>query len=214
MSEISLSSRLRDATQAMHRIAETSHFMRKMLKGQLAAPAYCLFLRNLYVLYDALESELDHHAHHKDFDAVNLTALYRSTALAHDLDQLHGSEWQSLPVALAMQQYVQRIRNVSSCGSPVLLAAHAYVRYMGDLSGGQILAEIINRAFALSGQSGLAFYRFDADPISLKTAFRAMLDELSLDQTTADEIVSEANRAFEHHVRLFEELDRSAVMGH
>jgi heme oxygenase len=42
------------------------------------------------------------------------------------------------------------------------LLAHAYVRYLGDLSGGQIIGGRIKRAYGLKGKEGTAFYDFSA----------------------------------------------------
>lgn len=41
------------------------------------------------------------------------------------------------------------------------MLAHAYVRYLGDLSGGQVIGARIKKAYGLNGQDGTAFYRFD-----------------------------------------------------
>ena len=58
--------------------------------------------------------------------------------------------------------YVARLQALP----PPHLAAHAYVRYLGDLAGGPVLARIVGRAYGLQ-QQGLAFYRFDGDAPTL-----------------------------------------------
>jgi hypothetical protein len=65
------------------------------------------------------------------------------------------------PTALTI--YLDHIRHLASSGStaPGLLA-HSYVRYLGDLSGGQFIAAKIKRAYNLDhGHDGLRFYHFD-----------------------------------------------------
>lgn len=68
--------------------------------------------------------------------------------------------WTSPPPALTT--YLSHIKSLSSSSStaPGLLA-HAYVRYLGDLSGGQVIGARIKKAYGLEGQDGTAFYRFD-----------------------------------------------------
>jgi len=39
--------------------------------------------------------------------------------------------------------------------------AHAYVRYLGDLSGGQFIAKRIRKSYELEGWNGTKFYWFD-----------------------------------------------------
>ena len=43
---------------------------------------------------------------------------------------------------------------------PALLAAHAYVRYLGDLAGGQALGRIARQAYALPDGAGTRFFDF------------------------------------------------------
>jgi hypothetical protein len=65
--------------------------------------------------------------------------------------------------APALQNFLQHIHHLStSPGQAPLLLAHAYVRYLGDLSGGQIIGGRIKRAYGLKGQEGTAFYDFSS----------------------------------------------------
>ena len=82
---------------------------------------------------------------------------------------------------------------------PVLLVAHSYTRYMGDLSGGQILKKVAQRALKLpSTGEGLNFYQFDGihSHKGFKQLYRSRMNELELDTETKDRIVDESNRAF------------------
>jgi heme oxygenase len=63
----------------------------------------------------------------------------------------------------ALSDFISHINHLSTSanGAPLLLA-HAYVRYLGDLSGGQIIGGRIRRAYGLKGTEGTAFYDFSA----------------------------------------------------
>jgi heme oxygenase len=208
-----LAQRLREATAAMHRVAERSNFMREMLKARVEKAVYCIFLRNLHALYTALESELEHHAGSPDLAPLRMPTLFRTDALARDLVTLSGPDWAALPLAAAMASYVERIHQLAA-SRPALLTAHAYIRYMGDLSGGQLVGDVVRRALSLRDDAGAAFYHFDGDAAIMKEQFRAALDELPVDADTADAILVEANAAFGLHVRLFEELDAASAGAH
>jgi heme oxygenase len=211
MSDTQLASRLRDATHSIHREAERTALMREFLRGNIKPRVYCALLRNWHSLYDALEGELDRHANEPALAAVRFPALFRSAALVNDLVDLYGAGWTEIPLAESMQKYVDRIHQLGR-ERPPTLAAHAYVRYMADLSGGQVLVDIVSRAFStLPPGTGTAFYRFAGDPAAMKAQFRAALDQLPVDAVAADEIVVEAKTAFERHVRLFEELAATIV---
>ena len=82
---------------------------------------------------------------------------------------------------------------------PVLLVAHSYTRYMGDLSGGQILKKVAQRALKLpSTGEGLNFYQFEGihSQKGFKQLYRSRMNELELDAETKERIVGESNRAF------------------
>ena len=62
----------------------------------------------------------------------------------------------------ALTTYLDHLKTLSSSSqtAPGLLA-HSYVRYLGDLSGGQFISAKIKRAYDLEGLDGLRFYHFD-----------------------------------------------------
>lgn len=77
--------------------------------------------------------------------------------MPHFLEPIFNSP----PPALA--DFISHIHHLStSTGGAPLLLAHAYVRYLGDLSGGQIIGGRIRRAYGLKGKAGTAFYDFSA----------------------------------------------------
>jgi heme oxygenase len=107
---------------------------------------------------------------------------------------------------------VERIRQVAQ-EAPELLVGHHYTRYLGDLSGGQILKTIAQKAMNLSDNDGLNFYSFPAiaDEKAFKTTYRAAMDQLPIDQAMADRIVEEANHAFHLNMKMFQELEGNLV---
>ena len=109
------------------------------------------------------------------------------------------------------KEYVDRLEKCNAAG----IVAHSYTRYMGDLSGGQILLKKAQKAFGLDNgcTDGLSFYVFANIPKGkqFKERYRAELDGLKPDKKLADEIVAEANIAFLVNMRLFAELDVMAV---
>jgi heme oxygenase len=107
---------------------------------------------------------------------------------------------------------VERIHAVAQ-ESPELLVGHHYTRYLGDLSGGQILKNIAQKAMNMDGDDGLRFYVFNdiADEKAFKTTYRSTMDELPIDQAMADRIVEEANHAFHLNMNMFKELEGNLV---
>lgn len=199
----SLSAQLRAGTRDLHTQAERSGIMRALLRGDVERAAYVLLLRNLHAIYFTLETALEAQATHPLIAPLHDPMLWRRGPLEQDLDALHGAEWRDLAIISTTRDYVV----VVAAADPATLVAHAYVRYLGDLSGGQILARIVQASLQLEGTAGSAFYRFATpDANALAQRFRHQLDSLPVGAALAATIVGEARRSFSMHVRLFEEL--------
>ncbi|WP_127996340.1 biliverdin-producing heme oxygenase [Piscinibacter defluvii] len=199
----SLSATLRERTAAAHRRVEGTPFVRALLAGRLDRAGYTLLLRSLHEVYAALEAAL---GAQPALAPLVHPALPRSEALGEDLVLLHGPRWrEELAPRPASIGYARRLGELAAA-QPLLLAAHAYVRYLGDLSGGQVLGRIVQRSLGLAGEAGTRFYRFEAPPDSLAQGLRAGLDALVVDAPQREAPLDEALAAFGRHEHLFAEL--------
>ena len=161
---IDLASKLREGTKQSHTMSENTAFMKCFLKGIVEEEPFRKLIANLYFLYCAIEEELERHQHHPVVGKIYFHELNRKANLEQDLAFYYGERWQDKIVASKEgRAYVDRIHEVAKT-EPELLIAHAYVRYMGDLSGGQSLKKIIRSAMNLPADQGTRFYDFDQLP--------------------------------------------------
>jgi heme oxygenase len=210
-----LSEALREGTRELHAQVERSGLMQSLLRGRIDLHTYCALLRNLHEIYRALESALARQGRHPWIAPVMLAGLPRAALLAQDLVALRGESWEAdLAVVPGARQYVRHLQELESA-EPGRLLAHAYVRYLGDLSGGQILRRIVAATLRLAGPSGIRFYDFGSPDTAADLArrFRGGLDAVALDAAGVEALRAEARRAFELHRPLFEELQPSGDAG-
>ncbi|KAL3945633.1 MAG: hypothetical protein SGBAC_000289 [Bacillariaceae sp.] len=200
----SLSDALKTGTASAHQAAEGVQFVKKFVRGKIDRELYGLMIAQLYHLYGSLETALDRHAPAHFGSCHFPNELNRRSALQEDVEFWHSH---TPKTSLATQDYIDRIQYLSA-NRPLLLLAHAYTRYLGDLSGGKVLARVAKKALHLD-DDGLAFYQFPGvESLKLfKDKYRAALDDLSLEKDQIHELVVEANVAFLLNMRLFEELD-------
>ena len=210
---VALASQLREGTKKSHTMAENTGFVSCFLKGVVDKSSYRKLVADLYFVYSAMEEEVTALSDHPVVGPIAMKELNRREALEKDLAYYFGPDWaaQVRPSAAALA-YVERIHQVAS-ESPELLVGHHYTRYLGDLSGGQILRTIAQKAMNLPSNDGLQFYSFEAidDEKDFKVAYRARMDELPIDQPTANRIVAEANHAFHLNMNMFKELEGNLV---
>lgn len=76
---------------------------------------------------------------------------------------------------------------------------------MGDLSGGQVLRKVAQRALKLppTGE-GVKFYQFDAihSAKAFKQLYRSRMNELDLDMDIKKRLVEEAVKAFQFNMEV------------
>jgi len=210
-----LSDALKSGTAEAHEAAESVHFVKNFIRGKIDRELYALLVAQLYHVYKKMETLLDEHAPHYFAECHFPRELNRTSALQEDVDFWHSLSSSSNgiasgpPVSPATRDYLERLDWLAQ-KNPLLLLAHAYTRYLGDLSGGQILARVARRALQLDKDGeGLAFYRFPRIESSkkFKDKYRNALNGLSLHDHQVQAMVQEANVAFLLNMRLFEELD-------
>jgi heme oxygenase (biliverdin-producing, ferredoxin) len=198
---------LRTATEAAHEEAERSSFVTALVGGELPRDDLARFVFQLHAVYTVLE-EATAASTDPDLAAFLAPELARVPALTADLDHLAGDGWRdSIALLSATTDYCERMRARCFDWSGGLLAHH-YVRYLGDLSGGQFLGRVVARVYELPDGRGTSAYRFDgiASPKQFKDDYRAYLDALPWDADERDRVVDEACAAFACNTRIFTEL--------
>jgi len=208
---LSLSQIMRDRTRSLHTRAERSGILNDVLRGKASRYGYALLLRNLLPAYQQIEAGLEAN---RDSPVVRASArreLYRTPALTADLTELVGRKWENiLPLLAAGKEYARRV-GVAAEGTGVRLVAHAYTRYLGDLSGGQVLKRLLARSPGLRPQE-LSFYDFpqiEQADLFKKHYLRAVDAAVSI--TDINAVVGEAISAFELNIALSEAVQQANI---
>lgn len=181
---------LRDATRGDHASTEHSPFMTALLGGLLPLDVYADLLVQLRPVYVALEAAAAAYAGDPLAGPFVDAALDRTPSIERDLGHLAGRDWPArFRVTDAAASYTAAVAQAE----PATFVAHHYTRYLGDLSGGQVIGRIVRRTYGLDG-SGTAFYEFPSipDAKAYKDAYRARLDGCGLDPAALAADVAEA----------------------
>jgi heme oxygenase (biliverdin-producing, ferredoxin) len=208
-----LAVKLREGTKKSHTMAENVGFIKCFLKGTVEKNSYRKLVANLYFVYSAIEEEMERCKDHPVVSKIYFSELNRKQSLESDLAYYYGSNWrEQVKPSVAAQAYVKRIHEIGQT-APELLVAHSYTRYLGDLSGGQILKGIAVRGMNLNEGEGTAFYTFDQipDEKAFKTKYRQAMNDLAVDEATQNKIVDEANDAFGLNMKMFMELEGNLI---
>ncbi|MEW2139237.1 biliverdin-producing heme oxygenase [Streptomyces sp. NPDC005409] len=200
---------IRVASHEQHTEAETSSFMSDLLGERLGVDAYTRYTEQLWFVYRALEDAAEFLKDDPVAGPFIRPELMRVAELERDLAHLRGPHWREGVTALpATEAYASR---VARCAAewPGGYVAHHYTRYLGDLSGGQIIRDKAERTwgFARKGD-GVRFYVFAdiANPAAFKRTYRELLDAIAADDLEKQRIVDECKRAFGFNGAVFREL--------
>ena len=170
---------LRALTQRMHEMAETQPFARELLGGTVSKKKYATYLFNQHPQYNLLET----------FGMLYGLVDVRVAPRIHDDYQELWEEFQphQPPLLPVVKEYMDHLMTIKN--DPDKLMAHIYVRHMGDLSGGQMIARKV--------PGSATMYKFDEDVKIIKERIRSKLN---------DSMADEANVCFEFAAKLFEQM--------
>ena len=204
-----LSNLMRAGTRLLHSKAERTGVVGKLLEHRCDRREYALFLRNLLPVYETLERTLDAFRDARPAIGVARVArpeVYRAAALRSDLLALCGVTWQqALPLLPTAESYAEAIATATRRRGDAGLLAHAYVRYLGDLSGGQLLRTLIARDLSIDAHC-LTVYDFPAIPdvARFRQDYRQAIDQAGIEISAAQAAVAEAVDAFAYSIALSE----------
>lgn len=202
--------RVREATWSDHSDSEGAGFMADIMRGRGTLADYTELVAQHWFMYEALEEAAALLVADERLSRLHPAALRRTPALERDLVHLLGERWRTLisPVP-ATAAYARRIRAAAAEGWTAGVVAHHYTRYLGDLSGGQVIARRVAKQFGFDG-GGVEFYDFAelGDPGDFKTAYRQGLDELGavLDEAERVRMLDEVRTAYRFNTEVFIDL--------
>jgi heme oxygenase len=128
-------STLKEQTHEKHKEAETQSFIKEIFQKRVDKNKYAEYLYQLYLIYHAMENI----AGPKLGTYEGIPGLYRSKAIFEDFQELAVPD-KTYTIKESTLKYIQYIMDITEHND---LVAHMYVRYLGDLNGGQIFAKLI-----------------------------------------------------------------------
>jgi heme oxygenase len=173
---------LKELTHEQHRRAETRPFVKVLFKGDVHPKLYATYLKNQHLTYEVLEVCAMPHGLF-----AGLPEIRRAPAILEDFLELWGDDTTQPRIMPVVDEYIKYILSIKD--DPKKLMAHIYVRHMGDLSGGQMIAKRVPG----SGK----YYQFGDNPEAIKEEIRARLD---------DSLADEARACFDFAAKLFEQM--------
>jgi heme oxygenase len=174
---------LKELTHEQHRRAETRPFVKVLFSGNVNPKLYATYLKNQHPMYEILEVCAMPHGLF-----TGLPEIRRAPAILSDFLELWGADNTEQPkMCPVVNEYIKYILSIKD--DPRKLLAHIYVRHMGDLSGGQMIAKRVPG----SGK----YYQFGDNPEAIKEAIRAKLD---------DDLADEARVCFDYAAKFFDEM--------
>ena len=204
---------IRSGSWSDHSDSEGAGFMEGIMRGRGTREDYVALAVQHYFMYEALEESAAKFGQDPRFAGFHSDDLERMVALEEDLVFLIGDDWRDrIEPTPATAAYAARIREIAEEGWLPGLVAHHYTRYLGDLSGGQMIARRVGKQFGFE-HAGISFYDFSAlgDLAQFKDRYRAELDALgqTMDQAERDRVLAEVRAAYRFNTDVFGDLARA-----
>lgn len=191
---------VRAALSLMHERAENHPLMQHLMSDAASARCYRRYLLGLLPVYQHIESALPSMPHPccKIFQRA---WLQRTPALQIDLEHLKpGAHNDNFAPPTTLTEDLAE----AFC-KPVPLAALAYVRFFGDLAGGQQLARHLDTYIP---STALNFHSFECPkqmhPMQAFKMLRRELDAALMNRNVRQQFIASASLAFGWHMKLFD----------
>jgi heme oxygenase (biliverdin-producing, ferredoxin) len=200
---IDVSQLVRERTVDAHREAEGRPFIVQLMKGELSLAEYVRYLAQLAYVYEALEARA---RRPKDPEILD-TRLARFGEIESDLRALGIDDWRAkYPALKSTQKYVSHLQSIDVDDIAGYLAHH-YTRYLGDLSGGQVIARLVSRHYGAT-ENQLTFYDFSdlGDVVPYKRQYRERLDEYFASGAGIERFLAEVDAAYRFNSAIFDDL--------
>lgn len=199
---------LKLGTAQEHEQAEGADFVKAIFDGRLSLPGFATLVAQHYFIYQVLEQAAARMAADPVAGAFVLPELTRMPSLEADLLFLYGEDWRDrIEPTPATVRYQERLRKVCFDWAGGFVAHH-YTRYLGDVSGGQAVRAVTERAHGLVDHSGTSFYVFEGIPDrpGFRARYRELLDATGWAPEEQLRVVDEARLAFRLNSAVFADL--------
>jgi len=206
-----LSKQLYEETKVSHEQVENRAFIIRLKEQKLSQSDYVQHLVDLKNIYKALENGMRANINIPAINDLYDEKLCRTPYLEKDIESFHAMDIKPTKMAL---EYVRHLQDLSE-HTPLLLLAHAYVRYMGDLSGGRMMKKYVEVSYPGDHQ---AFYDFDnllgknavgAKFVEYKNLWKERLDTLELADKDKTALIQEAVKGFEFTGMMYDAYERN-----
>ena len=187
-----ITEQIKAQTSDSHRSAERTDFMKNLFSGDLPIESYIKYLSVLMYVYDTLEATIRDNLNSDVIKGIFDEKLERSWQISSDL----GNMEKVVPFDGKLTDYLNEYMIMIGKASPVELAAHHYIRYLGDLSGGQILKNVLKKNYSLSDNQ-LSFYEFDLDAKTYRENYKEKLNRLINKESDANLFTNTVNKIYD-----------------
>lgn len=176
---------IKEYTKDLHDTAERLPFVKALLTNNTTTAEYANYLYQLLAIYSPIEFSSRMQGLFDNMPGIDrLGAIYQDYMELRDTTNLNAL----LPETIEYHNYLINLTNDPTRRH--LVHAHNYVRYMGDLNGGQYFSKVV------PGQGRM--YQF-TDAEMLSTVFKTTLTE-------DRELLDEARLAFYYMIRILRAL--------
>lgn len=174
-----MTDKLKQLTHRHHTDAERQAFAKLLISGNISKKLYATYLFNQHPQYNLLET----------FGMMHGLIDVR---IAPKIHEDYSELWREFepnqpPLMPVVREYMDHLLTIKD--NPDKLMAHIYVRHLGDMSGGQMIA----RKVPGSG----TMYQFDEDVKILKERVKSRC---------TDDMADEANICFDFATEMFKQL--------
>lgn len=206
------SDELRTRTKDIHKATEVTGFNKRLLDGNATKESYGEFLYSLLPVYVAIEKNLDALKDDARLAPLVTKELYKSELMKKDIEFILGDKVKELKPLESTKAYVNRINEIGK-NNPLGIVAHAYTRFLADLFGGRLFADLIKNHYNID-EGGINYYKMDGigEIMPYVMGYHKKLAGLALTDAEVEEFINEVSNSYVYNIGISTELDAKLFM--
>ncbi len=200
-------SKIRQSSETLHEATEHTGIIKKLVEGNASIEEYAEYLFNLSAMYKIIEETIEENRSNEVVKEFATKELYRFHLIEQDLAYFSKEKESKFELCASTMAMVARVKEIG-INNPELIIAYAYTRFLADLFGGRMFAELLGNSYKVPAE-GLNYYKCDRiqDIRTYVMNYAMKINALNFTEDMQEKMLNEVRNAYIYNLAISCELD-------
>ena len=202
-----LITKIRQNSGTLHQATENTGIIKKIVSKNASLEEYAEYLFNLSAMYKIIEETIEENIDNDVVKGFSTKELYRFKLIEQDLAYFLKGKENKFELCASTIALIARVKEIGKT-NPELIIAYAYTRFIADLFGGRMFAELLSNSYKVPTE-GLNYYKCDEiqDIRTYVMNYAMKINAMNLSEEMQEMMLNEVSNAYIYNLAISCELD-------